>query len=255
MGKQRSVIFLVTTGVLCSLNVLSLFTQPLTPVARVSAVATAAAAAILLLAWCFRKSLLRRGLAAVLMLSLGQNIVESVSYVQHYASAFDPFIVTDILTSLLMVMAALVAFLRYTPTILSALSVLTIIYVVFKADSPLLWAIFPVYVLILITVIIYDSLAAQRNVLHSVATTLREGDADRSALRRIFPEFSETQLSIAQLIIQGKRTSEICRLLDKTEGNITAQRTHIRTKMGLRPEENLRESLLGAVVEWRKSAN
>ena len=91
------------------------------------------------------------------------------------------------------------------------------------------------------------------NELHSVATTLREADADRSALRRIFPEFSETQLSIAQLIIQGKRTSEICRLLDKSESNITAQRTHIRTKMGLRSEENLRESLLCAVVQRREA--
>ena len=75
------------------------------------------------------------------------------------------------------------------------------------------------------------------NELHSVATTLREADADRSALRRIFPEFSETQLSIAQLIIQGKRTSEICRLLDKSESNITAQRTHIRTKMASAPRK------------------
>ena len=91
------------------------------------------------------------------------------------------------------------------------------------------------------------------NELHSVATTLREADADRSALRRIFPEFSETQLSIAQLIIQGKRTSEICRLLDKSEDIITAQRTHIRTKMGHRSEENLRESLLCAVVQRREA--
>ena len=60
------------------------------------------------------------------MLSLGQNIVECVSYVQHYASVFDPFI--------------------------------------------------------------YDSLAAQRNVLHSVATTLREGNADFCTRNKLHPK-------------------------------------------------------------------
>lgn len=249
MARQRSIIFIVTTVALCAFNVVSLFTQPLFPVAQVSAVLTAGTATVLFVVWCFRKVPPFKGLAAVLLLSLGQNIVEYVSYVQHYEAAFDIPLIVDILTTILLVMAALVSYLRYVPLLIASLSLLSYVYLLIRTDSPLLTAIFPVYVFILVAVIVYDSLTGHKNMLDSMVAMLRRDDADRRALNRRFPEFSETQLSIASLIIQDKTVPEICNALGKTEGNVTVQRSRIRSKLGLRPEDNLREALLRAISE------
>lgn len=59
---------------------------------------------------------------------------------------------------------------------------------------------------------------------------------DKASLEQIkaaIPELTPSEAEIALLIIQGHKTSEICMRLGKEKGNVTSQRTHIRTKLRL----------------------
>lgn len=63
-------------------------------------------------------------------------------------------------------------------------------------------------------------------------------------LEQILPELSKTELAICRLVLHEKKLSEMCTLLGKTKSNITCQRSHIRAKLGLNPEDDLREKLI-----------
>lgn len=63
-------------------------------------------------------------------------------------------------------------------------------------------------------------------------------------LEQVLPELSKTELAICRLVLHEKKLSEMCMLLGKTKSNITCQRSHIRSKLGLNPEDDLREKLL-----------
>ena len=66
-------------------------------------------------------------------------------------------------------------------------------------------------------------------------------------LKKVFPMLTPSELEIAKLIVEGKTTGEICRALNKTKGNVGSQRTHIRIKLGLPAEDNLKEALMEKV--------
>lgn len=80
---------------------------------------------------------------------------------------------------------------------------------------------------------------AQRNVIKNVREALTARDIDRHPLTDVFPELSPSELEICRLIILGKSLKEACSILNKTESNITCQRTNIRKKLGLKQGENL----------------
>jgi DNA-binding CsgD family transcriptional regulator len=58
------------------------------------------------------------------------------------------------------------------------------------------------------------------------------------------PELSPSETEICRLIIQGKKQNEICTILGKKESNISCQRTNIRRKLNLTPDENLKKALI-----------
>jgi DNA-binding CsgD family transcriptional regulator len=70
---------------------------------------------------------------------------------------------------------------------------------------------------------------------------------DMNNLKKVFPMLTPSELEIAKLIVEGKTTGEICRALDKTKSNVGSQRAHIRIKLGLPPEYNLKEALMEKV--------
>ena len=72
-----------------------------------------------------------------------------------------------------------------------------------------------------------------------------------ATIAEAFPELSVSETEICRLILQGKKQSEICAILGKTQGNITSQRTHIRAKLNLKPKDNLGEALLKRLKEHR----
>lgn len=63
-------------------------------------------------------------------------------------------------------------------------------------------------------------------------------------LASAFPQLSVTELEVCRLVIKGMTLKEIAVATNKKLGNIGTVRGNIRRKLGLLPEEDLRETLL-----------
>ena len=85
--------------------------------------------------------------------------------------------------------------------------------------------------------------ASQKNVIDNVLQYIQTRELSMQNLERVFPELSFSEREICYLILQNKKLSEICVLLNKTESNITTQRGNIRKKLGMNPSDNLQKVL------------
>ncbi len=85
--------------------------------------------------------------------------------------------------------------------------------------------------------------SSQRNIINSVSHFLIEKQTTIEQISLAFPELTPSEHEICRLILQGKKLSDICEILNKTENNVTAHRGHIRKKLNLKPEDNLKKSL------------
>lgn len=84
---------------------------------------------------------------------------------------------------------------------------------------------------------------ARQNLIDNVKEYMWQKRAEMLDTKHTFPELSPSEQEICNLIVQGKKQSEICIMLNKKESNITAQRTNIRRKLGLKPTDDLKEAL------------
>lgn len=84
---------------------------------------------------------------------------------------------------------------------------------------------------------------SRHNLLSNVENYIRVRATDMERIKEVFPEFTRSEREICQLILQGKRLTELCTVLGKTESNINSQRAHMRKKLGLRPADDLQEAL------------
>lgn len=76
-----------------------------------------------------------------------------------------------------------------------------------------------------------------------VQEIIQTRELQTDVLQRVLPGLTESEIEICRLVLSGKRLTEICVTLNKTKSNITCQRSHIRAKLGLSPEEDLKEAL------------
>lgn len=83
----------------------------------------------------------------------------------------------------------------------------------------------------------------RHNLLSNVEEYIRVRATDMERIKQVFPEFTRSEREICQLILQGKKLTELCTVLGKTESNINSQRAHMRKKLGLRPADDLQEAL------------
>lgn len=63
-------------------------------------------------------------------------------------------------------------------------------------------------------------------------------------IQEICSSLTPSEISICKLTLQDKSIKEIATALDKTVSNITCQRSHIRKKLGMSKDKNLREVLI-----------
>ena len=84
---------------------------------------------------------------------------------------------------------------------------------------------------------------ARNNLVGSVLAVKAQNDTSRETLMAAFPNLTGTQISICQLILQDYKQADLCRTLGKSESNISAQRSKIRSALGLSQEQNLRDVL------------
>lgn len=91
--------------------------------------------------------------------------------------------------------------------------------------------------------------AARQKLIAGVAEHIRKERMDDDCLAEVFPELSVSERNICRLILQGRKQGDICAILQTTKGNVTSQRSHIRTKLGVQSKENLKEFLIKKMSE------
>ena len=91
--------------------------------------------------------------------------------------------------------------------------------------------------------------ASQKNVIDNVMQYLQTRELSKQNIERVFPELSASEQEICYLILQNRKLSEICALLNKSESNITTQRANIRKKLGMGSADNLKKVLEKRIAE------
>lgn len=84
---------------------------------------------------------------------------------------------------------------------------------------------------------------AKQKLLKITHSHIREENSQLALIQKAFPELSVTEQTICRLILQDKTITEIGNILCRSSGNITCHRTHIRAKLKLEKEDNLKEKL------------
>ena len=85
---------------------------------------------------------------------------------------------------------------------------------------------------------------SQHNLVNAMRQHLKNHLMDDNNIARIFPMLTKTEVDVCNLILQGKTMTEIGQLLDKTDKNVGVVRTHIRSKLNVPQDENLKKYLI-----------
>ncbi len=302
LGAQRLFIFdLVAVGSLVTTSY-SIFARTTHIVTEYMAMSVMAITIMLILLYHLRYFSLRWSATALIILLQVQTATDMLTLALLGSPDSETWIMLDTLTSLLLIMTSLVALLKYTPAIISAISIITYTLCVHYFPNPTLTTVYPFYLVILVAVVFFDLVMtqttlhlqeeneelkdelydffkvsgmsreqlhayislvkesgrtsdhtrellnfidsrAQQKIVSSVKTVMAENASRMELLQRAFPTLSRSQLSIVQLILQGKKLSEICFLLGKNESNVSTQRSHIRAELNLGADENLADAL------------
>lgn len=91
----------------------------------------------------------------------------------------------------------------------------------------------------------------QRIVKHA-SDHLRKEEMDKLAWDEVCRDLTNSEKEICKLVLQGLSLKQICIQLDKSESNITSQRSHIRKKLNLDRKEDLRRTLELRIAELRE---
>ncbi len=84
----------------------------------------------------------------------------------------------------------------------------------------------------------------QEELLNNIKDYYHKQYIETINLLSICPSLTPSEVEICKLILIGKSLKEICFTLHKTPSNITSQRTHIRKKLNLAKQDDLRTSLM-----------
>ncbi|MEG1634518.1 MAG: hypothetical protein RR388_02720 [Rikenellaceae bacterium] len=84
---------------------------------------------------------------------------------------------------------------------------------------------------------------AENNIRKKVRFLIEQEKIDYDKIANKFTELTKSEIEICDLILKGKKLTEICKTLNKTETNISSQRSHIRNKLSLSPTDNLKVAL------------
>lgn len=91
----------------------------------------------------------------------------------------------------------------------------------------------------------------EHNIINAVKQRETEVRMQNADVSKAFPMLSPTEVGVCRLILQGKTIKEIGTLLGKTTNNISAVRIHIRKKLGLTTDQDLREYLMKRVSQGK----
>lgn len=93
----------------------------------------------------------------------------------------------------------------------------------------------------------------QQNILDRAADQLKTSELSKRAWDLVCAELTNSERVICQMVLEGKMLKEICIELNKSESNITSQRSHIRKKLKMDRKDDLRRELEKRFYEARNS--
>lgn len=91
----------------------------------------------------------------------------------------------------------------------------------------------------------------QQNILDRAAEQLKTSELSQKAWDLVCAELTNSERVICQMVLEGKMLKEICIELNKSESNITSQRSHIRKKLNMDRKDDLRRELEKRFYEAR----
>ena len=93
----------------------------------------------------------------------------------------------------------------------------------------------------------------QQNILERAAEQLKTNEQSKKAWNLVCADLTNSERVICQMVLEGKMLKEICIELNKSESNITSQRSHIRKKLNMDRKDDLRRELEKRFYEARNS--
>ena len=93
----------------------------------------------------------------------------------------------------------------------------------------------------------------QKNILERAAEQLKASELSKKAWDLVCADLTNSERMICQMVLEGKMLKEICIELNKSESNITSQRSHIRKKLNMDRKDDLRRELEKRFYEARKA--
>lgn len=91
----------------------------------------------------------------------------------------------------------------------------------------------------------------QQNILDRAAEQLKNSEQSKKAWDLVCIDLTNSERQICQMVLEGKSLKEICIEKNKSESNITSQRSHIRKKLNMDRKDDLRRELEKRFYEAR----
>ena len=91
----------------------------------------------------------------------------------------------------------------------------------------------------------------QQNILDRAAEQLKTSELSKKAWDLVCADLTNSEKQISQMVLEGKMLKEICIELNKSESNITSQRSHIRKKLNMDRKDDLKRELEKRFYEAR----
>lgn len=301
IGRQRLVFFLAVSVMSIVLTLSSFALHPKTPALTFVDVSTVIITALLMFLYFKDKINIRLSITAVFILLQLELSAQKITFATIGTPEANALILQASFLSLLLITLSLVCFLKYSPTIISVISIFTYMLCLTIDSNVVLKTFLPVYLVVLIGAIFYDLFTVRavmnmeventnlrqeimeffyatgldeesmsdiarisresgksegmRELLSRMDPSIRarlvgglsairqEEDASRKSIMAAFPMLTPAQVTICQLILQDKKLAEICKITGKSEGNITSQRSRIRSILELGPDDVLKDVL------------
>ena len=301
IGRQRLVFFLAVSVMSIVLTMSSFALHPKTPALTFVDVSTVIITALLMFLYFKDKINIRLSITAVFILLQLELSAQKITFATIGTPEANALILQASFLSLLLITLSLVCFLKYSPTIISVISIFTYMLCLTIDSNIVLKTFLPVYLVVLIGAILYDLFTVRavmnmeventnlrqeimeffyatgldeeslsdiarisresgksdgmRELLSRMDPSIRarlvgglsairqEEDASRKSIMAAFPMLTPAQVTICQLILQDKKLAEICKITGKSEGNITSQRSRIRSILELGPDDVLKDVL------------
>ena len=301
IGRQRLVFFLAVSVMSIVLTMSSFALHPKTPALTFVDVSAVIITALLMFLYFKDKINIRLSITAVFILLQLELSAQKITFATIGTAEANALILQASFLSLLLITLSLVCFLKYSPTIISVISIFTYMLCLTIDSNVVLRTFLPVYLVVLIGAILYDLFTIRavmnmevennnlrqeimdffyatgldeesmsdiarisresgksegmRELLSRMDPSIRarlvgglsairqEEDASRKSIMAAFPMLTPAQVTICQLILQDKKLAEICKITGKSEGNITSQRSRIRSILELGPDDVLKDVL------------